>query len=791
MMHEHNIEDWKQNEEKLVRETLRELEFHIVLEKIAKYCRTESGKAIILDSMPAQELFWLRNEHEMTGEMTRLLTEDDELPLDGITDIKQKLHKSMIENAVLSSTEALIVFDAIRISRLLKTYFFSRSEKYPLLADTASFLHENRILEKHINEAIDETGAVRDNATRELQQIRRSIFEKSQSLRIRLKKILKQVNDEDIAQEDFVTMREGRFVLPVKSEHKRHIHGIIHGVSQTGATVFLEPSEIIEKNNEISLLLNEEKREIYKILSNLTKEIGAEAGEFLRSVDIISHIDSIVAKARYSLEYGGVKPKISEENMVYLANIRHPLLVHSKGRKNVVPLSIDFDLNKRGHLISGPNAGGKTVALKSIGLNLAMALSGIFPLGDCVTNIRTIFSYIGDHQSIENDLSTFSSQIIKLNKIVSECGKDSLVLIDEIGSGTDPQEGSALAAAILDSFIERKAFFVATTHQSSLKSYALTKEVIENASLEFDDKRLVPTYNFLSGVPGNSYAFVLAESLGLPKHIIERARTYIGRKQTELEESIAVLQKYKAEAERFHNEAKSEKLKAEQARLQYEEKFREIKDKRSKLMENARNEANEILAGANKMIENAIAEIKEQNRPIADIKKEYEIRRKEIEEIARKLDEKQKTETKKSFAVGDSVAMENTSNIGTIIEIDSGGKSALVDFGGMKFRTKLDQLHFSDAQPEKKSNSIDYRQYGAKSQLDLRGMRAVEAIQEMETYISDALLGNIGFLNIIHGKGTGALRKVVHDFLREHPSVSSFRLGTLEEGGDGVTIVDF
>ncbi len=784
-------EERKKSEQMLAEETLKELEFYSVLEKIGKYCRTGGGQHLILRSEPQKEVYWLRQEHEMTFEMTQLMTEDDEIPLEGVGEVKPKLHKSLIENAVLSSTDALTVFDAVRVSRLVKKYFLQREEKYPLLAEEALELHENRILEKHITDAIDENGQVRDNATRELQKIRRSLFEKSQSLRSRLQKLLKQVSEDDMTQEDFVTMREGRFVLPVKAEHKRHIHGIIHGVSQTGATVFLEPSEIIEKNNEISLLLNEEKREIFKILQQITQEIGQEAHEFLRSVDILSHYDSVIAKAQYALEYGGIKPEITEENEVSLLNARHPLLVHSKGMKNVIPLTIDFTSDKRGHLISGPNAGGKTVALKSIGLNLALALSGIFPLGQCRTNIRTVFSYIGDHQSIENDLSTFSSQIIKLNNILNECAGDALVLIDEIGSGTDPQEGSALASGILDSLIERKVFFVATTHQSSLKSYALTKDVIENASLEFDDKNLVPTYNFLAGVPGNSYAFILAESLGLPKHIIERAKSYLGKKQSELEESISILQKYKAEAGRYHTEARREKLKAEEERKKFEEKFSEIKQKRSKIMDEARDEAREIVDGANKLIENAISEINEQKRPIRDIKKEYEERKKEIESIAERLDKKQKMHEKKEFHEGDSVAMEDSSNVGTIIELDSNGKTALVDFGGMKFRTKLSKLHEVERKRDKKSSALDYMNYGARSQVDLRGMRANEALQELDTYISDALLGSISFLNIIHGKGTGALRKAVHDFLQHHPSVQNFRLGTIEEGGDGITLVEF
>ncbi len=269
------------------------------------------------------------------------------------------------------------------------------------------------------------------------------------------------------------------------------------------------------------------------------------------SLDIIAHLDSLIAKGKYAIEYGGIKPEIWDYNEIYLAKLYHPLLVHSKTKKNVIPLSIEFNEQKRGHLISGPNAGGKTVALKSIGINIAMALSGIFPLGECKTNIRTIYTSIGDFQSIEQDLSTFSSQIVQIREILANHNKDSLVLIDEICSGTDPQEGSALAAAIIDSFIETKTFFVATTHQSSLKSYALNRKEIENDSLEFNEKELKPTYKFLQGIPGNSYALFLAMNLELSDLVIKRARKYIDTRQTELEESIKQLQKYRAEAEQF------------------------------------------------------------------------------------------------------------------------------------------------------------------------------------------------------------------------------------------------
>ncbi|MFC2132119.1 endonuclease MutS2, partial [Bacteroidota bacterium] len=583
-------QDYSKEELDLLKKSLGELEFDLVLEHISKKCYSEPGKELIRKSRPNSDIYWLKKEHQLIDEIISLITEDDPLPFEGYADIRPQLNKSLVQNAVLSTTELLSVAESIRSGRLIKSYFESREEKYPALFEETEYIFANRLLEKHINEAIDDTGEVRDNATKELSRIRRDIHNKSNYLRHRLNKIVRKVSDEDMLQEEFVSLREGRFVIPVKSEHKRHITGIIHGVSQTGATVFLEPSEIIELNNELSLLLNEEKREIYRILSNLTAELGTEAHEFLRTIDIIAHIDSVLAKANYALDFGGIKPKILDRNEIYLNKIRHPLLVHSKGMKKVVPLSVEFSDNKRGHLISGPNAGGKTVSLKSIGLNIAMALSGIFPLGECHTNYRMIYTSIGDHQSIEHDLSTFSSQIIKLKDILSASDPQSLVLIDEIGSGTDPQEGSALSAGILDTLIELNSFFVATTHNSALKSYALSRDVLRNASLEFDEEKLQPTYKFLEGVPGNSYAFQLSKNLGLTDLVLERAKKYLGTKQSELEDSIALLHKYKSEAEKYLVEARKEKAKAEESRKKFEEKFTQIKQKRQELINKAQEE---------------------------------------------------------------------------------------------------------------------------------------------------------------------------------------------------------
>lgn len=775
-----------------MRESLAELEFSQVLSFISKYAVSELGREIIARLYPCADYSLIGEELSLVEEMVRLQLEGEPVPFEGLHDVRPQLHKSLIANSVLSTSEMLNVRDAMRCSRLIKSYLSRRHERFPLLSGLATELHESIMTEKHIGEAIDDIGEVRDTASRELSRIRRSIFDKSNHLRSRLQKILRQVAEEDMVMEEFATIREDRFVIPVKAEHKRHIPGIIHGVSQTGQTVFLEPTEIFELNNEVSMLKNEEQREIYRILSALTAEVGDSAREFLHSIDVIARIDSLIARARYALEFGGVRPEVSPRKELYMRAVHHPILAHAKGIKRVVPLSIEFDAGRRGHLISGPNAGGKTVALKCIGLSVAMALSGIFPLGELKTDYRNIFCSIGDHQSIENDLSTFSSEIIKLRDIISACSHDSLVLVDEIGSGTDPHEGSALAAGILDSFLNMNLFFIATTHQSSLKSYALTRDEIENASLEFDPEKLKPTYNFLQGTPGNSYAFALAESLGLPQNVLDRAKNYIGTRQVELEESIAVLQRFKSEAEKLRNEAESEKLKAEKARNEFNAQLKELKAKKQDIVAEARREAAEIVAQSNALVEKTIREIREAQKPVGEIKREFNERKEQIQKKVEQLAPQpaDPADVISSLAAGDSVTLDTDPTVGTVVSSDDKAKTALVEFNGLKFRLPYKRLTLTKKKVAEAKAYADYIDFSGASRIDLRGKRAEESLREIDEAISHALVANIPMLTIIHGKGTGALRAAVHDFLSEHPSVVSYRLGDLVEGGSGVTIVE-
>ncbi len=838
--------------------SLEELEFHKVLERLADMTWSDEGREIILELRPSPNLPELRTELERVNELIRLVNLGEQLPLEGFADIRPMLHKARIAGAFLLPSELLAVRDVMRSSRLTRSFFNTRRETFPVMAETCQPLHENRLLEKHIADAIDDNGTVKDTASLELSRIRREIIDTSNKLRSRLQKILKKVVEDDVVQEEFITQRDGRFVLPMKTEYKRHIPGIIHSVSQTGSTVFVEPAETFDMNNELSLLHNEERREIERILTTLTGELAEEVEDFLRSVGILARIDAALAKARYAIEFDGMKPDITDENVLILSNVRNPVLLHNIKRerhhknsahaernlKSVIPLSIEFDGTEAigtsasavfGHLISGPNAGGKTVAMKSIGLNVAMALSGIFPCGYCKTNFREVFSAIGDNQSIENDMSTFSSQITRLKEILVNASDTSLILVDEICSGTDPQEGSALAVGILDGLLARKAFFVVTTHQSSLKSYALTQSGIMNASMEFNTDKLEPTYKFLSGVPGNSYAFALARNIGLPPRVMERAQEYLGDKHSTLEESIEVIQQYRREAEKLRRESEDVKRRAEQRKTEYDQKFSEFKLKYNDLVRLAKDEAAQIVANANKLVENTIREVREAAKEeleiakraleqgvalrekndkvsktagadaksteatkpaktLADVRREFEAEKQKIQTAAEKHTLKPLVDEPDELEEGDTVTMEDFATPGVIVALDREAGSAVVEFDAVKFRTSLNGLKRAGAKQIKQAKKAVASgvpvNFDAKTEIDLRGMYSDEAIKTVEQAIASALTGNVHALRIIHGKGTGALRQAVQQHLQHHPAVASFRNGLLNEGGAGVTVVE-
>lgn len=774
----------------IINNSLNDLEYSEVLKLVSKFCHSEKTNEMALNIKPFTNKDDLKKSIGMVGEMIDLIEHEENLSFEGFEDVSHLFKKSLVPGSVLNTDEVLDVQEVMTSSRRIKNYFKNINQVYPLLIEFASELYENRSLEKKISDIINENGEIKDNASPELMRIRRELNDKSIRLRNRIHKILKKTLDDEIAQEDFVTIREDRFVIPIKATNKRQFEGIIHGVSQTGQTVFLEPTEIIEMNNDLSLLKNAEKREIYRLLETLTGQISVDAHQYMSSIELLAELDLTHAKARYAIEYKGYKPKISDSHRVELKDVRHPLLVHRTGFSNVVPLTAEIDENTSGYVISGPNAGGKTVALKTIGLSVAMACSGIYPLGECETDLRKIFTSIGDNQSIENDLSTFSSQISQIKDIFDHADPESLVLIDEICSGTDPHEGSALACGILDAFIDYKIDFITTTHQSTLKNYALNNDKIKNASLEFDQKNLKPTYKFLSGVPGSSYAFNLAQSMGLNETILKRAEKYTFEGQLDLEKSINQLNEARNEARELQANLEKELRQAQAKENDYKSRLKDFNIRKSDLLQQAKEEAAEIVSSANRVVENTIREIKESEKDHTEVRKEFRETRNKIVEVAKEVKEEIQIEPGEIKA-GDNVTMTDSDNVGIVISIE--GKQALVEFNGLKFKVKLNKLQKTAKKVKDDTVSrevISHIKFDTSASIDIRGMRADEGIRKIDRHISDALASSLSEITVLHGKGTGALRNAIREFLDNHHLVNSYREGKMIEGGSGVTIVE-
>lgn len=775
----------------ILESSLEELEYQSLLKIVSKFAYSEKAKETILLTKPSSVHDKVKQEIDLVDEMYNLLSNEERINFEGFEDYNLILKKTKVINSVLNTDEILDVLDLISSFRRLSNYFRNINQIYPNLLSLSEEIYHNRNLEKHITDIVTDSGDIKDNASPELRRIRSEINDKSNRLRDRIHKILRKSLEDEIAQDDFVTIREDRFVIPIKASNKRTTAGIIHGVSSTGQTVFFEPQEIVEMNNEISLLKNAEKREIYRLLEMLTNQISLDSDRFIYTTDIVTKLDVIYAKAMYALENKGQKPIITDDNQIIFEDIKHPLLINKLGHKKVVPLSINIDNENMAYVISGPNAGGKTVALKTIGLSSLMIASGIFPIGKAQLKPKLVYTSIGDHQSIENDLSTFSSQISRIRDIIDDADNNSLVLIDEICSGTDPQEGSALACGIMDTLIDYNINFVVTTHQSSLKNYALNKEIVKNASLEFDGDNLKPTYKFLAGLPGNSYAFNLAKSIGLNTEVMKRSEKYTFGGQLNLEKSISELNKIKKELELAKNETNNLNRLAKNKEEEFNKKLAELNIKKQEILQKSREEAAYIVENANKLIENKIQEIQDQKKSISDIKKEFIKEKEQIIDNA-KVNKQSIASKDQNIKVGDNVVIDNGEAVGQVIEID--GKVYLVDFNGIKVKTKLKNLTKTDFKPKEKiakepSFEKDFK-IGTLTRLDMRGMRAEEALNQLDKTISECLSNNSPEITIVHGKGTGALRIAIREFLSNHHLVKRFREGELVEGGSGVTIVE-
>jgi len=779
---------------------LRKLEFDKVRQRVLRYASSDPGRDLVGRMTVLVSHREIREALCKVTEMKRLLEQEEPLPLDGIHPVGEALSKAAVEGMTLLPRELLHVSLTMKAARITRSFASRRKEAYPLLWQLADPLATDKVLEFNIDHAVDETGAIRPDASRELLGIRRSIADRYEDLRKRLIGVLRNVAELGFSQDDIITTREGRMVIPVKSEHKNRVPGFIHSASASGATVFIEPTETLELNNDIRSLQFQEQREIERILKSLTLQVGEQKESLAENLEILAELDALQAKAKYSIEILGIEPELRTHGPLSVTGARHPILLLTHGYDRTVPLDMEVGGEWTTLLISGPNAGGKSVAMKSIGLLVLMAQSGLhIPASDgtALRLFRSCFVDIGDEQSIENDLSTFSSHLASLKAIAEQADGESLVLIDEIGAGTDPSEGGAIAGALLEELTRRRALTIATTHQGALKVFAHETEGVANGAMEFDLKTLTPTYRFRAGVPGSSYALEMAARLGFSPALMERSRQRLGQQNTRLDNLIIELESATQKARLELEAAREEKLRLEALALEYREKLARLTGEAKDLKRKAIEDAARIVEGANAVIEKSIREIREtkaERETVRRVRGDVSRMTREIDAGRREIMREVPVEARGNIVEGSSVTVAGGSDVGEVVAVSADGKSATVVFGALRMRVSLENLLPARKRPAPASRTPGdqgmEKPATVRQDLDIRGMTGDEALPLIDKFIDDAILSGLNRVDVIHGKGTGALRKKVTDFLASHARVKGYHPGEWNEGGMGVTVIE-
>lgn len=779
-------------------EALSTLEFPRIRTHIAGLCVTLFGRERVEQLVPSTMFAFVRDELARVDEMRRLVDADDAPPLDALEEMRPALHRAAKDGSVIAAEDFLEVLRLLLVARRIKTFFSKREERLPLLAQMATELHEDKILEFHIDRVIDGEGQVKDTASKELRSIRREIIEKSGHLRRRMEQLLKRAAEQEMVMEELVTLRDGRMVLPVKAEYKRMVQGFVHSSSATGQTVYIEPTETLELNNEIRDLQFAELREVQAILAELTGRLRSGVAPLLRSVDLLGEFDGLYARARYARNVLGACPRVKRDGHLLLKHARHPLLLLHKSMRDVVPLDLALGEDAATIIITGPNAGGKSVTMKTVGLCALMVQSGIPVPCDAESEFpiyEDVYVDIGDEQSLENDLSTFSSHISRLARIVALAGPRALVLIDEIGTGTDPAEGSALGAAILERLTDRRAHVIATTHHGMLKAFAHEHAGMRNAAMEFDLHSLQPTYVFRSGLPGSSYAFEITRRHGMDPAIIDRARSIVGTQSDALEQLLAEVERQSQDLGLRLRRTEQQEEKYLALSADYEEKLKTIKQEGKEHKRRALEDAERILRDANAAVEEAIKGIREDQASRESIRLAHERVDEQKRAVAEVLAELRPAadpaERNAPIRKGDDVAMrENPNNTGVALADPARGKVE-VAFGSLRMTVPLDSLMRLEKTTPVPISTVIPDDTLEKNEVDVRGMYGDDAVREIDLFLYKAWQMGLSRVDIIHGKGTGALRQRVHQFLRDIPFVDHFAIGEWNEGGSGMTKVFF
>lgn len=781
-----------------MKRALKVLEFDKVIERLKGHAASSLGKEMIESLKPSVDLEEVNRWQAETDEGAKVLRLKGNIPLGGIHDIRSALKRSKIGSG-LSASELLDIAETIRGGRRLYAFVEKMVEdavELPLLYAFVSQLAPAGDLEQEIRRCIDEYGEILDSASVKLHGLRRQIKSSEAKVREKLEQMTRSANTRKMLSDALVTIRNDRYVIPVKQEYRGNFGGMVHDQSASGATLFIEPAAVVEVNNQLREAKLKEAQEIERILTELTVQTAEQADGLLHNVEVLQQIEFIFSKAGYAQELKASKPSFNTEGYVNLKRARHPLIPQNEA----VPIDVELGRNHTSLIITGPNTGGKTVTLKTIGLLSLMAQAGLqIPVedGSAANIFQSVFADIGDEQSIEQNLSTFSSHMTNIIGILKHVDLNSLVLFDELGAGTDPQEGAALAIAILDHVHRIGSRVIATTHYSELKAYAYEREGILNASVEFDVETLSPTYRLLMGVPGRSNAFEISRRLGMEDKLIQAAREQISSDTNKVDNMIASLEKNQKQAEKDHREAANILRETEQLRGDLQAKMASLENERGRILKEAERKAKEAVASAKRQAESIIEELREAQKRDGKVKEhEFIDARRRLEEAAPDLIQTKPSvaaDRKKAhrFRPGDEVKVKSLEQKGHIVEKLNEGEY-VVQLGIMKMNVKSADLHpLQSSKQEPVHTVVSVRGTGShvKTELDLRGKRYEEAMADVEKYLDDALLAGYHQVSIIHGKGTGALRNGVTKLLKNHSHVKGSRMGAAGEGGSGVTVV--
>ena len=789
-------------------DSFKVLEYKRILSKLREKAATKLGKELAEGLKPVSEVEDVKDRLRQTAEAV-YVSSVAHPPMGGIKDIRESIKKIGL-GAVLDASELLDILTTMYAMREIKKFFKELEMEAPMLKNQARCLEILGQLERNLEHIVDEHGNLRDDASVELRRIRREIKSSQARIKDHLAGILHNNEYQKYFQEAIVTMRGDRYVVPIKLEYKSYFPGIVHDQSATGSTVFIEPMAVVNLNNDIKQLTAAERHEVERILREASQQIRKNDSQLMDNCEIMAEIDFAFAKAGLAYEMKATEPVINEDGITRLLSARHPLLAPDK----VVPIDITLGDKYSMLLVTGPNTGGKTVTMKTLGLLVLMAQSGLFLPAESGSEIAVygnVYADIGDEQSIEQSLSTFSAHMTHLVEILDQVEPEDLLLLDELGAGTDPEEGAALAMSILERLLTIKASVVATTHYSELKTFAFSREGIENACVEFDVATLRPTYRLLIGIPGASNAFAISRRLGLSESLIIRAKQLIQADHAQFEQVINQLEKEKMLYEQMNADIETRLRRAEQMEAKAEAMRVELNQKKADIIRKAKDEGAVLVRRMRRESEAVIKELKEQFNDQGIQKRQAAIQdaRARIEEAAGKVRQGivsvkayRKNVDIKTLEPGDIVYVTKLDQKGTVLSVK--GKELEVQLGSMKMNVKARDCKFVDkAQKEKpsaamqggnrsgrKGNSFMGKTQEAHRDIDIRGMMVDEAEVTLGKFIDDSVMAGLSQILIIHGKGTGALRKGVHSYLKRHRNVANLNFADMSEGGTGATLVE-